>query len=127
MNKHYYVTQRVRLYGRSYEAGEVIEADDADVADLVGRALKEAQIVDQGETTLGDPGDPPAPLANADTQTDQGDTQLNDDAQTGQTEGQSDAGSDSADSEPAAEPAVQPAVKKAAPVVKKSSTAKGKK
>ena len=50
MNKHYYVIQRVRLYGRSYEVGEVIEADDADVADLVGSALKEA---DRGETLLG--------------------------------------------------------------------------
>lgn len=65
MEKNYLVMKRLRLYGRSYEVGEVIGADDADVADLVGRVLKEAHIVSQGEATLGDPNDPPVPLTNA--------------------------------------------------------------
>ena len=93
MNKHYYVTQRVRLYGRSYEAGEVIEADEADVADLVGSVLRNAEIVNQAEV---EPPTEPPQAALIDTAP------------------ATDADSDS-------QPPEKPVVKKAAPVVKKAS------
>lgn len=60
MDKNYLVIQPLRLYGRSYKSGEVIEAAEEDVAELVGTALREATIVDQGETQLGDPDGKPA-------------------------------------------------------------------